>query len=170
MKIIRASLSVISVIMIYCLTGCGASDVSVSLEMGGETLYKCRKAEISELSPKNGGHRFTCLEGEDRSSVYVFYDTTGSPMNGTLKYINILYFGDKPVHSKTPTMFRVAYYANNEEKDFGKKCPAAKALKRKTGEQILETGIFGSLKKKSYRIFMADPCGELTLKIGDPEK
>ena len=143
----------LTILLAGFLFSCFPSHVSIKLEMNSLLLYECKSAKIQELSPKNGGYLFTCSDSEQQTGVYVIYDTSKEDSNdGTIKEIFI---------GKSETMKAAVYSSVRGDID----CPSAKALNRKTGEPPFPETFYGGLKKGTYTIELAKPCGTLLFTI-----
>lgn len=134
------------------LVACGSpSPRSVLVEFGGETLYSCGSATLSDLTPAGGGYRYTCTSDPEQSSLYVVQDTSARK-DGT---INSLRVSLPKGESRT---LHPAIAATEGKAT----CEWAAALGRTTGEAPIPKGQVGA-----YKLAMAEPCGELTLTIGE---
>ena len=137
------------------------SRISYMVAFNDEMVASCDNAEITELFPKNGGYRFHC---GNAASVYVVYSTgRGAPVDGTIIAINAI--DREAVGDDRDRMFQVAYDAGGGGDD---DCPAAKALDRNGGEEPFPKTLFGDIKKGTYAMTIANPCGKLVLEIGKP--
>lgn len=124
--------------------------------MNGKSIYECKEAEVSKLSPGNGGFRFLCKEMSNANSIYVIYDTSKETANdGTIKEISI------SSNSDTKNFKPAVYSSSRGQID----CPQAKTLNRKTGELPFAETMSGNPKQGTYFLEMAEPCGTLTFHI-----
>lgn len=137
----------------FLLLGGCTKHVSIKAQFNGAEVHSCGKAEISKLSPENGGFRFTCT---GQSSVYVIYDTSVNK-DGSVASVDLTSAGSS--QSYLPAVF--------SSKRGTEDCASAKALNRETGEAPLRTGMSGNPENGTYEWAMAKPCGTLVLTIAD---
>lgn len=140
-------------ILITCSIFAGCSrNVSIGAELNGSKLYHCPKAEISKLSPGEGGFRFKCT---DNTSVYVIYDTS-TKKDGSIVRVEI---------GQPPAAYLPAVAASRDGED----CSSAKQLNRQTGEAPLPLNWIGQPANGRHEIALARPCGALAITIADAE-
>jgi hypothetical protein len=127
------------------LVACGEPKASIALEYGGETIYSCDDATVSELNPAPGGWAFKCSGG---GSVYFIYETGESPRKGKLKRIDIT-------------------LANGENRDVAPAQgePTAECERALAGIDVFPTS-GRAVEPGEYAIDVVQPCGSLTVTVG----
>jgi hypothetical protein len=134
------------------LLGCGEPRSAIEVRFGGEKLYACDDASVSELTPKPGGWAFKCGDG---SSVYFVYETEDTPAKGTIETVTIT-----PVKGTEQVLTDLRSIADEPGVD----CPSAKADR---GADAFPAGGRG-VKAGSYTLAMARPCGSLEVVVREP--
>ncbi len=140
----------------FLFSFCSPAKVLIRLEMNGTSIYECKEATVSNLSPGKGGFKFLCNEINKVSTVYVIYDTSKETANdGTIKEISL------SSNSETKNFKPAVYSSLRGQID----CARAKGLNRKTGELPFAETMSGDPKQGTYFLEMAEPCGTLTFHI-----
>jgi hypothetical protein len=131
------------------MLGCGEPRSAIEVHFGGEKIYACEDAGVSELTPKPGGWAFKCRDG---SSIYFVYETEDTPAKGTIERVTI----DRAKGDEHPLteLWSIADEGGGE-------CPSAKADR---GADAFPTGGRG-VKAGSYTLAMAQPCGALEVVV-----
>lgn len=146
-------LGYLSAFILLGVTGCGEQHASITVKLDGKQIYTCAKAAVSELTPTPGGWAFKCDDGG--TSVYLEYETEDTPAKGTIETILV----KKPY---TATMLP-AYHATLHGID----CASAKAAAKDRGPAALETS-WGGIESTTFKVPLAQPCGELEVAIVVP--
>ncbi len=150
MKACKVSLLVLSAAFVGC-----SRSVSIDAQFNGSSLHRCTQAQMSKLSPGDGGFRFTC---KDNSSVYVIYDTATNK-DGSIVSVEI-------EKSGASSRFLPAMFASSRGSE---ECPSAKQLNRQTGEAPLPLNWLGQPANGKHHLDMAKPCGTLSITIADAQ-
>lgn len=132
------------------LVACGDSSHSVSLKTASETLFTCDKATVEDLSPAGGGYKFVCQTAKPAAQLYLIQDTS-KRKDGTITELTVM--ADGSTRSLKPAIAAT---------EGGPACDWAAGLGRKSGEAPVPKGQHGK-----FVLAMAEPCGEVTLEIGD---
>lgn len=130
---------------------CAEARAGIEVVVGGEPLYRCDDAKVTELSPKAGGWAFKC---DDGSSVYFVYETNETAAKGTIERVTINFGAE----SKREAL--ELYGIADPEAD-PSVCPNARSDR---GPEALPTRL-GRVAAGTHVLELAQPCSQLEVRV-----
>ena len=152
------------------VSGCAEPRSEVSLEFDGQPWAQCQSAEVDDLhdGQQPGGFKLSCKSPS--WSLYAIYDTRDLK-DQRLKTLEFRPPADlspdlakqlnNPALGQMLTLKTAVYSTVLGKLD----CASAKALNRTAGEEPIPRRAGGALQPGDYSIALAQPCGELKLKV-----